>query len=79
MVNSTQKAARLVNVAGVLDHYGISESTLRRGVADGTIPHLRLGRQLRFDLDVLDAHFEVPATRTLTGALSVTRTQRRPT
>jgi hypothetical protein len=51
---------------------------MRRGVRDKRLPALRVGRQLRFDLDVLDALFDRPAERSPDGSLTTTRPQRAP-
>ena len=40
----------LVDVSVAADYLGVSPKTVRRLVADGTLPHRRIGRQLRFNL-----------------------------
>ena len=40
----------LVDVQVAADYLGVSAKTVRRLVADGTLPHRRIGRQLRFNL-----------------------------
>jgi len=58
------------------DRYNVSTESIRRGVRDKRLPALRVGRQLRFDLDVLDALFARPAEHDPDGSLTVTRPQR---
>ena len=67
---------RYISVKEAAARYGISDRTVRQSVADGVLPALRVGRQIRLDPLVLDELFAAPATRTLDGALTVTRPKR---
>lgn len=55
MANSPKARRRLATLAEAADYAACSPRTLRRRVADGTLPAYRLGRLLRVDLDELDA------------------------
>ncbi len=39
----------LIDVATLAQHLGVTERTIRRKVADGEIPHYKLGHSIRFD------------------------------
>jgi excisionase family DNA binding protein len=69
---------RLATTDEAADRYRISPESIRRGVRDKRLPALRVGRQLRFDLDELDALFARPAERDPAGSLTTTRPQRKP-
>lgn len=50
------KELSLVSAAKICEMLGISRATLSRRVEDGTIPAVRIGGLLKFDLqDVIDA------------------------
>ena len=44
----------LVDIQAVSDSFGISLRQVRRFVADGTIPFVRVGHLIRFDVDELN-------------------------
>lgn len=44
-----------LNIAALAEHLRIKRSTLYAWAAQGTIPHLKLGRLLRFDPDEIEA------------------------
>jgi excisionase family DNA binding protein len=80
--NDTTTAAaqpkRYATTDQAAERYGISPESIRRGVRDKRLPALRVGRQMRFDLDVLDALFAQPAEYDIRGSLTTTRPQRKP-
>ncbi len=39
----------LIDVATLAEHLGLTERTIRRKVAQGEIPHYKLGNSIRFD------------------------------
>lgn len=45
---------RLVDAQGVADRLGVPVSWVRDQTRSGAIPHLRLGRYVRFDLEDVD-------------------------
>ena len=45
----------LIDVATLAEHLGLTERTIRRKVADGEIPHYKLGTSIRFDPVEIDA------------------------
>jgi excisionase family DNA binding protein len=49
---------RLVDAAAVAERLGVPTSWVREQVRAGAIPHLRLGRYVRFDLDDVDRWLE---------------------
>jgi excisionase family DNA binding protein len=69
---------RYATTEQVADRYAVSAESVRRGVRDKRLPALRVGRQLRFDLDVLDALFAQPAEHEVHGSLTTTRPKRKP-
>ena len=75
-----QSARPLVSVAAAAERYGVHPYTIRRAIWDKRIPVMRVGRQIRLDLDALDALFRVEAAPDADAqrSLSVTRPQRRP-
>lgn len=48
---------RLVSIETAAERYDVSPSTIRRMVKNGTLPYLRVGRQIRLDLSKIDAIF----------------------
>ena len=50
----------LVDMQAVSDSLGISLRQVRRFVADGTIPFVRVGHLIRFDVDELNEWINVP-------------------
>lgn len=69
----------LASVATAAEHYGVSEWTLRRAIWEKRLPYLQVGRQIRLNLDELDALFEHPVApgTTTAGSLTVTPQRRR--
>jgi excisionase family DNA binding protein len=51
---STTNRRPPVDVDTVADYTGTTSRWVRRAVAMKTIPHLHMGRLLRFDLDAID-------------------------
>jgi excisionase family DNA binding protein len=45
---------RLVTIAQGAEHLSVSERTVRRAVADGRLPAVRIGRCIRIRLDDLE-------------------------
>jgi excisionase family DNA binding protein len=76
--DDTATRKRYATTEQTADRYGVSTESIRRGVRDKRLPALRVGRQLRFDLDVLDELFARPAERSADGSLTTTRPQRAP-
>lgn len=55
-MRSSTVSKRLVAITVAADHFGISERTVRRRIADGTITGYRVGpRLIRVDLAQIDA------------------------
>jgi len=48
----------LIDVATLAEHLGLTERTIRRKVAQGEIPHYRLGNAIRFDPTEIQAWLE---------------------
>lgn len=46
----TDRAGRLVDVAGLADELGVTEYFVRRLVSERRIPYLKIGKFVRFDL-----------------------------
>lgn len=46
---------RLGSVAECADEFGLSTKTVRRRIADGTVPAYRVGRLIKIDLDAAAA------------------------
>ena len=46
---------RLVDAQAVADRLGVPVSWVRESTRSGAIPHVRLGRYCRYDLDDVDA------------------------
>lgn len=44
-----------IDVATAARHYGVSAKTIRRRIAEGALPAVRVGRLIRIDPDDLDA------------------------
>lgn len=51
-------APRLTDVEGIAAYLGLSEPAVRSMVKRGQIPHVKLGRTLRFDLRKIDRWIE---------------------
>ena len=66
----------MVGVAGVAEEFGVSDATVRRRVREGQIPHVRIGRQLRFDLEECREFFSRQGVR-LSEEQAVSETLRR--
>lgn len=50
------RSRRLTSVADAAESYGVSERTIRRYIANGTLTAYRFGpRMIRIDLDELDS------------------------
>lgn len=50
------RSRRLTSVADAAEYYGVSERTIRRYIANGTLTAYRFGpRMIRVDLDELDS------------------------
>ena len=45
----------LIDVATLAEHLGLTERTIRRKVAQGEIPHYKIGNSIRFDPDEIEA------------------------
>ncbi len=50
-----RKARRIVDIDGAAEHLTVSVRYVRTLVADRRVPHLKVGKYVRFDLDELDA------------------------
>jgi len=48
----------LIDVATLAEHLGLTERTIRRKVAQGEIPHYKLGNSIRFDPVEIQAWLE---------------------
>ena len=54
--SSVRQPSHLVSIAQAAEHLGVTTKTVRRRIADGTIPAYRFGgRLLRVDLNELEA------------------------
>jgi excisionase family DNA binding protein len=54
--NSQTLSRHLVNIGQAAEYAGVSKRTIRRRVADGSLPGYRLGNRIvRVDLNELDA------------------------
>jgi len=66
--------AHLIDVATLAEHLGLTERTIRRKVAQGEIPHYKLGHAIRFDPAEVQAWLETsrvaPHTPSTNGAES---------
>ena len=66
----------LIDVATLAEHLGLTERTIRRKVADGEIPHYKLGNSIRFDPVEIEAWLQAcrvaPRTRTTAASLNGT-------
>lgn len=51
--NSKQRR-RMVDIHGLSSYLGVCINTIYSWVSQGTIPYIKLGRLLRFDLDKID-------------------------
>lgn len=51
---------RLVSVEAIAETLGVHQRTIRRRIADGTIPAFRVGRLVKIDLDAAAAALLVP-------------------
>ena len=49
---------RLIDVATLAEHLGLTERTIRRKVAQGEIPHYKIGNAIRFDPAEIQAWLE---------------------
>jgi excisionase family DNA binding protein len=54
LVGDRQPLPTLVDIQAVSNSFGISLRQVRRFVADGTIPFVRVGHLIRFDTDELN-------------------------
>ncbi len=54
---------RLVDTDGVADYLNTTPRWVRRGVAEGRLPFLKLGALVRFDLDAIDAWLDNDCAR----------------
>lgn len=52
-----------LSVPEAATYSGLSESHLRRCIADGRLPHVRYGRIVRVHLDALDGYLRVGDTQ----------------
>ena len=66
-----------VGVRGVSEEFGVSEVTVYRKVKEGVIPHMRVGRQLRFDLEECRAFFASKGARMMSEAETAAEACRR--
>ena len=64
----------LIDVATLSEHLGLTERTIRRKVADGEVPHYKLGNSIRFDPVEIEAWLqacrvaaEIPSTASPNG------------
>ena len=48
---------RIVGYRELCKIYGVGKTAVFNGVKNCTIPHLRIGKSIRFDLDEVDAVF----------------------
>jgi excisionase family DNA binding protein len=48
----------LIDVATLAEHLGLTERTIRRKVAQGEIPHYKIGSSIRFDPGEIEAWLE---------------------
>lgn len=56
----------LLNLVQMAERLGVSKHTLYRWVEEKQLPYLRIGRQLRFEPDAIDAWLEsrkIPAVK----------------
>jgi excisionase family DNA binding protein len=63
--NSSRKPRRLGTIQQAADEWGVGKVTIRRRIADGTLPGYRIPgtRSIRVDLDELDAALNrIPTT-----------------
>lgn len=49
---------RLHDAKAIADRLGVPETWVRESARSGAIPHVRLGRYVRFDLDDVEAWLE---------------------
>ncbi len=50
-----EQQKRIVDIHGLSSYLGVCINTIYSWVSQGTIPYIKLGRLLRFDLDKIDA------------------------
>lgn len=55
----TPKDFKLITVGDVAKIFGLHPGSVRRLVASGKIPHIKIGRSVRFDRDELMKHYAV--------------------
>ncbi len=56
MVTATEK--RLVNIQELAEAIGVSDRTLHEHYKNRNMPHVRIGRSVRFDVEKCVQHFE---------------------
>jgi excisionase family DNA binding protein len=49
---------RLLDAKAIAERLGVPENWVRESARSGAIPHVRLGRYVRFDLDNVDSWLE---------------------
>jgi excisionase family DNA binding protein len=49
---------RLLDAKAIADRLGVPESWVRESARSGAMPHVRLGRYVRFDLDDVEGWIE---------------------
>lgn len=54
---------QLYTLAETSERLGLSVTTIRRRIGDGTMPHHRVGKFIRFSADDLQAYVESTAVR----------------
>ncbi|WP_426311713.1 helix-turn-helix domain-containing protein [Cellulosimicrobium sp. E-16] len=58
----------LASIEDVAERYDVHPKTIRRRIADGTVPAYRVGRQIRIDLAEADAAMLRPIPTHFRGA-----------
>lgn len=52
---ANQRLRRYFSIQESADYWGVSHMTIRRRIADGTLPACRIGASIRIKVDDLDA------------------------
>lgn len=74
---TTQRPRReLASPAQIADLFGLDTKTVRRRIADGTLPAFRVGRQIRIDVAAAEAALMRPMNEAAAALLTADRRER---
>lgn len=80
-MSTTKRLHReLASPAEIAEHFGLNPKTVRRRIADGTLPAFRVGRRIRIDVAAAEAALMAPmnaAAAALVPTANRRRTARR--